>query len=289
MSTTRTEAGAEFKCARLIQWEKNALNWRLMGPPLRPDYEDVALYIQAVREWNGNSTASRVLLLGVTPELYGMPWPEGTDFLAADRSEAMIEAVWPGPKGAALLTEWLDIKLPRGSRDIVLCDGGLHVLSYPEEQTRLVQILRNIVPNGGLCVFRLFLPPEHRESPDAVIDDLLAGKVPDLNVLKFRLWMALSNSASEGVEMATVYRVVHDVVGGIDPLAERTGWSIEHTRAINSSQDLKARLFFPTLDEVIDLFCGGENGFEMHRLLVPTYELGEQCPTIVLRRSSSAA
>ncbi len=288
MNTSPEGTDSESERARPGHWREVARQWRHIGPPLRPAAEDVELCAKAVREWSDGRAAPRVLLLGVTPELFHMPWPEGTDFIAADHTPAMIESVWPGPKDAVLYTEWLDLALPRGSRDIVLCDGGLHLLPYRKEQQRLVDILRGIIAEGGLCVFRLFLPGERRESPDAVIDDLFAGKVPNLNVLKFRLWMALAGSASEGVSLATVWRAVHDAAGGIEALADRTGWPVEHTLAINTYRDSKARYYFATLDEVKELFCGGRGGFEVHRLLVPSYELGEQCPTIVLRRSSKA-
>lgn len=277
---------AELERAHPGYWRNVALQWHHIGPPLRPDDEDVELYIQAVREWSEKPIAPRVLLLGVTPELFGIPWPKGTDFLAADHTKAMIEAVWKGPRTAVMATDWLEISLPKASRDIVLCDGGLHLLSHPK-QKQLVQVLRNILSDGGLCVFRFFLPPEQRESPDTVIDDLLTGKIPNLNVLKFRLWMALAGSASEGVELATVWRTINDAAGDIEQLAKRIAWPLEHTRVINAYRDSKIRYYFASLDEVEDLFCSKEGGFEVHWQRVPSYELGTQCPTIVFRNSAS--
>ena len=83
---------------RAGQWAKVARNWKLLGPPLRPSQEDVRFSEEAVGAWRGQGAPPRVLLLGVTPELYALPWREGTDFLAVDRTMEAIEAVWPGPR-----------------------------------------------------------------------------------------------------------------------------------------------------------------------------------------------
>ncbi len=287
MSDSQEKTFLQSKGLRPGQWKNVALQWHYLGPPVRPSDEDVKLYIKGVQDWGKNSTAPRVLLLGVTPELFYMPWPSGTNFLAVDHTEAMIEAVWPGPKDAVINMEWLDISLPKRSRDIVLCDGGLHILSYPKEQRQLVKVLSHIIPEGGLCIFRVFLPPKHKELPDAVIDDLLARKIPNLNILKFRLWMALQKNDSEGVELEAVWQTIHDAAGSIETLARRIGWPLEHTLVINAYHNSKARYHFSTLDEVIKLFYGDRGEFEMYHLFMPTYELGTQCPIIVFKRSSS--
>ncbi len=157
-------------------WQENARQWQHLGPPLRPSPQDIGFFEDAVQEWIHHYGAPRVLLLGVTPEIYRLPWPEGTDFLAVDHSQAMIDAVWPGPKEAAQCADWLSLKLPDNSRDIVLCDGGLPLLAYPREQQQLVRILRDVLSDQGLCILRLFVPPSQQESPDAVLRDLLEGK-----------------------------------------------------------------------------------------------------------------
>jgi hypothetical protein len=225
-----------------------------------------------------------VLLLGVTPELFRLPWPEGTDFLAVDRTQAMIETVWPGPREAVQCADWREFDLPNGSRDVVLCDGGLHLLAYPQEQGRLVEILCSILSDEGLCIFRLYVPPPQRESPDAVLKELLEGKISSLNILKLRLGMALMSSASEGVELGRVWRAIHAAAPNLEELALRIGWPVEHILAIHAYRESAARYHFVTVDQVSELFCASSGGFEVHSLDVPSYELGERCPTIVLRR-----
>ena len=282
MSTSDTVAAVE--CDSADHWSDMARCWQQTGPPLRPAAQDIAFYSDAVREWVRHRGAPRVLLLGVTPELFRLPWPKGTDFLAVDRSQAMIEAVWPGPKEAVLRADWLNLALPESSRDIVLCDGGLHLLAYPEEQRRLVRLLRDTLSDQGLCILRLFVPPCQRESPDEVLNDLLEGRIRNLNVLKLRLGMSLMNCAAEGVELGNLWRAIHEAAPDPERLASRIGWPTEHMLAINAYRDSASRYHFVTVDEVCDLFRGSPGGFEVGHLHVPSYDLGERCPTIVFRR-----
>jgi len=267
------------------QWAKVARNWNLHGAPLRPSPEDVSFSEQAVGAWRGQGTPPRVLLLGVTPELYRLPWREGTDFLAVDRTMEVIDAVWPGRRDAARCEDWLEMKLPAASRDIVLCDGGLNLLAYPDEQQRLASILREVLAEEGLCILRLFVRPAERETRDAVLGDLMGGRIPNMNVLKLRLWAALQESPSLGVELDTVWRTVHDAAGNLEELASRLGWPLDETLFINAYQGSTTRYWIGTVDEVAKIFCQDIGGFELASMHVPTYECGQQCPTVVLRRT----
>jgi len=226
-----------------------------------------------------------VLLLGVTPEIYHLPWPTGTDFLAVDHTQAMIDTVWPGPEEEVRCTDWLALALPQGSRDLAFCDGGLHLLAYPYDQRRLVRLLRGILSDRGLCILRLYVPPPQGESPDSVLKDLVERRIPNVNILKLRLCMSLQENATEGVALESVWQVIHGAAPNLDEVAVRIGWPAERMLAIEAYRGSTARYHFVSVDQVSELFCGSPGGFEMHRLCVPAYELGDQCPTIVLWRS----
>src|SRR4051794_34579164 len=100
-------------------WGSLAGVWKQVASPLRPTAEDQQNYLRLAQPWIDRHGAPRVLLLGVTPEIYRLPWPAGTDFLAINRSAAMIEQVWPGSREQALEADWLDLPLAAGSRDLV--------------------------------------------------------------------------------------------------------------------------------------------------------------------------
>ena len=207
----------------------------------------------------------------------------GTDLLAVDRSQAMIDGVWPGPVGSARCGDWLEMELSKASRDLVFCDGGINLLSYPSDHRRLVALLKDILSPGGLCVLRLFTPPPHHEAPEIVIEDLVEGKIPNLNVLKLRLWAALQRNVDEGVELAAVWRTVKNAVGDLVGFARKIGWPEEQMLAINAYRDTRARYYLLTVDDTVELFCEG-GAFEVDDVWVPTYEYGERCPVVVLKR-----
>lgn len=267
-------------------WPENAKHWRHIGPPLRPSAPDIGFYADALLELVGHRRRPRALLLGVTPEIFRLPWPEGTDFLAVDRTQAMIDAVWPGPKKLVQCADWLSMSLPDGSRDIVLCDGGLSMLSL-REQRRLVRMLYSVLSDRGLCIFRLFVPPLRREHPDAVLHDLLAGRISNLNILKLRLGMSVSESSETGVELRKVWSIFDRAVPDPMGLAGKLGWPVEHMLAIDAYRDSPTRYYFVTLDEVCAIFSGNPGGFQVQSVRVPPYEFGAQCPTIVMRRTAS--
>ena len=223
-SSAPREINIPAKSARVNHWPTAAQRWNLFGSPLRPAAEDVDFYVAEIRQWCRGRGVPRALLLGVTPELYGLPWPEGTDLLAVDRSQAMIDNVWPGPKERVRCAEWQASDLPTASRDMALCDGGFHLLGHPGEQAELVRILARVVAPGGLVLLRLYLPPATHELPQQVLGDLLAGRISNLNVLKFRLCMALQNDVVEGVMLADVWSAMHEIAPDLRELSHQLGW-----------------------------------------------------------------
>jgi SAM-dependent methyltransferase len=263
--------------------------WQQVGPPLRPSTQDTDILADMLSTWVRDRGAPRVLILGVTPELYRLPWPQGTDVLAADRTRAMIDAVWPGPKDAVVCADWTVLPLADESRDLVLCDGGIHLLSSPERQRRLVRTLRRIVSPRGLCLFRLFVPPRRRETPGAVLEDLGTGKVPNINVLKLRLGMALQEDPEQGVMLGRVWGLVHTANPDFERLAARLGWPREHLLALNTYRNSETRYHFLGLERVVSLFCDDPGGFEPVAVRYPNYELGDRCPTLALRRAAGTA
>src|SRR5207244_1706187 len=154
--------------------------------------------------------APRVLLLGVTPEIYGLGWPEGHEFVAVDQTRTMIDHVWPGRSDQIIEANWLELPLPRGSKDLAFCDGGLHLLGYPSAQRLMVDRLHDVVAPGGRCIFRLFAVSARKETSDQVLKNLFAGRIPNLNVLKLCLGMALQESPETGIEVHEIWRVLSE-------------------------------------------------------------------------------
>jgi hypothetical protein len=168
---------AEMSGAGAGQWGAVAERWALLGPPLRPDAEDVANFQRAVDEVAGWMPVRRAVILGVTPELWALRWPAGTEVRAVDRSPEMIAGVWPGDPCDVIVGDWTVRHFGEGSVQVVLCDGGLQLLDYPDGQAGLFAVLKEVIPRGGRAVFRLFQPPEERLSPDEVLSRLEGGRL----------------------------------------------------------------------------------------------------------------
>ena len=268
-ATTTTTSG---------HWSEIARRWAQVGPPLRPSEEDVAFYAGVVR----TVRSPRALILGVTPELYRLPWPSGASVLAADHTCVMIDAVWPGPREAVMCADWRVLPLPDASRNLVMCDGGVHLITYPDGQHKLVTALRRVIEPGGLCILRLFVPPAVRESDDQVLDDLLAGRIPNLNVLKLRLGTALQETPTAGVELRLIFDVIARLAPSLNDLADRLGWQREHLLAVESYRDSRTRYHFVTMADVIEMFCRSPGSFAVEKTHVPAAY--ERCPFVVLRR-----
>jgi len=279
----------ELSCASardqvdLEHWPLMARYWRYIGSPLRPAKQDLEAYRHFASPVVERNPSPRILLLGVTPEIYSLPWPEGRDFLGVDWTRAMIDYVWPGRSQEMLEANWLQLPLEKGSRDLALGDGGLHLLKYPFEQEALVEQLHEVISPCGRCIFRLFALPVEREDESHVLADLFSERVPNLNVLKLRLGMALQKSPEQGVEVKEIWNLLRRQADDWSELAARLGWSADHLTAIDAYRDSNSRYHFITIDQASQLFCRAGRFREIGRRY-PGYFLGERCPVIAFER-----
>lgn len=260
-----------------------AQHWAQIGPPLRPAKEDLAHYQRCADEWIETHGPPRILLLGVTPEIYRLRWPRDRDFLAVDQTRTMIEHVWPGGADEIVEANWLELPLPSASRDLAFCDGGLHLLEYPSAQRLLVDRLHDVVAAAGRCIFRLFAVPAERETSDRVLADLFAGNIPNLNVLKLRLGMALQESPEAGIEVRQIWRVLAEQSDDWDQLARKLAWPREHLQPIDAYKNSESRYHFISEEQAVELFCGDGKFAHVGRHR-PGYVLGERCPLVVFAR-----
>lgn len=268
------------------QWHDVAKDWQFLGPPLRPSDADVAQFSQGLDFWAEQNPGHlpRGLILGVTPELFHLPWPNGSQLRAVDRTRTMIDAIWPGHPEDALLADWRDTGLAPHSIDIVLCDGGLQLLDYPAGQAALCEHLARIVSDGGLVAFRLFVPPLQPESAEAVLEDLLSHRIPDMNCLKLRLGMALQETPARGVALADVWQRLRRLVRtDWRELADMLGWPADRLGVIDAYRASEASYHFVSVDCAIDSFQ--RFGFECIKVArQTTYPMAGQCPVVVFRK-----
>lgn len=270
------------------QWPGVARVWPLLGPPLRPSGEDVALLRAALARYGPGKHALRVLILGVTPEFADLPWPAGSRVEALDKTPEMIRYVWPGDSALAHLGDWLRMPWDSPTFDVVLCDGGLQLLPYPQGLQTLAQELRRVLKPGGLCLFRLFAPAAVTRSPADVVRALLDGKIADLNELKLQILLAMQPEPSRGVMLDAVWQYLHQHLGDWETLALRLGWDLPHLRAIDAYRGSSAVYHFFPVEQLREFFSPAK-GFEFLEVATGSYPMALHCPVLTLRLSAKVA
>ncbi len=101
--------------AGVDHWQRLVRGWSLLGPPLRPSPADVAFVAARI------AGVTRGLVLGVTPELVALPWPQRV--VAVERDRAMIAGLYRGQWVVA--GDWRALPLADRSIDLACGDGCL--------------------------------------------------------------------------------------------------------------------------------------------------------------------
>ncbi len=269
--------------AKPDHWNQHARQWSLIGPPLRPAPEDIHLLEAEIQRWQADAAvaAPRALLCGVTPEIAGMHWPQQTWLTAVDHSRPMISGVWPKDSvpGAAVCGNWLTLPLPDASQHLLAGDGCYSLLVGLARYAAFARELRRVAAPGALLLMRYFIRPDMAEPVARVIDDLRHQRIGNFHVFKWRLAMALHGPLNEGVRLGDIWNAWHQAVPDPGALAAHLGWQLEVVNTINNYRDVDTRYSFPTLTEA----CGLAGDFDMVAMHTPDYELGERCPTLVMR------
>lgn len=264
-------------------WSSHASQWQHVGTPLRPGTEDIRhLESLAGREidWSG-SAMSRVLLLGVTPEIARMNWPAGTQLFAADRNLAMLASVWPGfphtGKGG-LCADWLNLPCSDGQFSLAVGDGCLTLLSYSEQYQRFFDQMHRIIEPGGSLIIRYFLRPDSPESVQQVFEALSQGAIKSFHAFKWRLAQALHGTIDEGVRLEKIWQAWARQGIDVEKLSGQMGWPVESINTINAYRDADASYTFPLLSEIRAVT---EPVFREESIWFGNYELADRCPTIL--------
>jgi SAM-dependent methyltransferase len=253
-------AASEGDGLRNEPWAAHARQWSRLGPPLRPALEDLqrlqAAWLNSLTPADLPTRRIEILSLGVTPEIANFVWTEDFLLTAADASELMIHAVWPGdgPQRRAVQASWLELPFPDGSFDLVVSDGGLVPLAAPGQLTALGRELRRVLRPAGRVVMRHFIRPVPAESPADLVRAFRAGHIRGFHELKLRLVMALAE-APTGVRLADVWECFQDWFPDREALAARLGCPLEIIATIDAYRDREARYVFPGLAELAQTFA----------------------------------
>ena len=239
-----------------------------------------------VHDWHRDTSccSPRAGILGVTPEIVGMGWPEQTRVTAFDKEPAMIGYLWPKdgiPHATAICCNWLSLPIADASLDMVAGDGPLTQLSFPDEFQAVASELARVVAPGGLLVLRLFVPPPEHESVDNVFKELWNGRIENFNSFRWRLLMSLQECPENGICVGKAWEAWHARIPSPEQLAECLGWPLEAIRVIDRYCSAPAVYTFTPLESISALL---EPHFYLAEQVVPSYQDGIRYPTVSFRR-----
>ena len=264
-------------------WETRAPDWRV-SPPLTPAPEDIAWYEATVAACARSSGTGqpRAILLGVTPGIATMRWPEGTSLIAVDWAQGMVAHVWPRagfPEHTDVVrADWRELPLASGSVDLVVGDGCYAAMGSLAGARRLNREIRRILkPRGWHCA-RAFCRSEKPGSLAALFEELDRGLVDNLDLFRWRLAMLVQGESDEGVSLGKVWRVWRDHVR--DARSVAPGWSADQRLNMARWENVEARFSFPTISELRGL---AEPDFDLVTFEWPKYASAEHFPRLLMR------
>ncbi len=263
--------------------------WQRVGPPLRPSSIELQEFQQTIDDWLAThpdaAEAPRVLVLGATPDLWHLDWPDRSRLVLIEPDLDLATQIWPGPSASVRNQGWLTVGAADGGFDIVLCDAGLHMLGFPGAQAELRKRLFALLPPGGLVTLRLLCPPAHRESTLRVKNELWAGNIPNMSHLMLRVGLSMQGSSSGGVRANAIWLKLRTLCKDWVTLAERLGWSPDDIAIADLYRFSPAIHHYVTLVETLGTFGHYERRqFQMVRLTISDGPLGGQCPVVTFER-----
>lgn len=266
-------------------WASIARNYAAFASPFVPCREDIATYERAVAsQAELRSTGGfKALMLGVTPGVARMQWPLASQVVAVEKSQAVVDALWPGDVPhvrKALCASWLDIPWEKKAFDVAVGDGSLSTCRFPEDVRELSRYLADMLVDDGVLVARTYVRPEVQESVGAVFEALFGGESMNVDCFKMRLYVAMQRSLAEGVAVRDAVEILDRFGLDRSAMKERLGWSDAAIEPFSKWRFSDAVYSFPTLDELLAVL---NERFTEVSVTFPGYELGNCCPTVVMR------
>ncbi|TXI73459.1 MAG: hypothetical protein E6Q49_04540 [Limnohabitans sp.] len=269
-------------------WVRHSQQWSRVGPPLKPSAEDADITLRALTPDMAIQTGPcRVVVLGVTPELVGLPWPRHVQLFAFDHSARMIADVWsPNPSVPSFVQEadWRSLPLDSSSVHAAVGDGSLNALPGFDVYGLVLRELHRVMAPDALLVLRCFIRPEQAEDLPAIQEAVEAGAVGSFHALKWRLAMSLAAATDGCVAVADIHAAFESLFPDRSKLSNITGWAQAQIDTIDAYRAAPTRYTFPTL-QGMRAYCAP--WFDVQAVQYAHYELAERCPTLTFRRQGS--
>lgn len=265
----------------MSHWDEQAKQWKYITEPLKPsviDINNLTHWIYKLYE-NKNQPLT-VLLLGVTPEIVNIHWPERTRLFAIDKNMDMLISILPHStpfiQPIALAADWLNLPIKSASFDLVIGDGCYNLLAW-SGYACLTKAIKSLLNHEGVFILRFFLRPEHNESLDIIKEKIINQNFNSFSAFKLKLLMTLQNDVNKGVCLKEVWdcwdKHFKKIVFAYQ---HKLGWSDDTVNVINNYKNKHVFYTFPTLIEVNNHF---KKYLRENEMFIPSYQLGVHCPT----------
>jgi SAM-dependent methyltransferase len=260
-------------------WSKSALGLGLARPPWTPCPEDGDLLLEALSPYVKNGEAvSLVALLGVTPALTQLSWPDGVRLLAVEASPAIVRSQWrahPSVPSAVICAKWQALPLPDNSAAAVAGDGSLNALPYAAYPDLFREVARVLAP-GSAFILRCFVRPDTRGDVEEITREVAKRAFP--NSAPFRLGLCMMLCEGDGsLLLGTLLERFNALFPDRTKLASMAGWPIDEVHRFDMDRGSTIQLTFPSLSE---LAAYAEPLFAIREVRHGSYNLAELCPTI---------
>ena len=274
----------------MIPWQGHVHLLQQASPPLQPSAAD----LEFIQHWIDRQsallamrgeTALRVLILGATRQYHDLRWPPQTRLLAVDYAQAILDSVWPGPVDTTLCTNWLALTPAHGRFHLVLGDGCLCQLNWPEQHTALVKMLHRVLLPAALVLTRAFVLAERNENFAEALQAQQSAKHASTSQVKLRFWLAAQPSPETGIQPRACWQQLQASVPNQQQLAAALGLCAADVQLLvdQYQQSDERRFHYATQAMITDLFCRQPGGFHLEAEYFPSYPLGQHCPSFALR------
>ncbi|TIX51141.1 class I SAM-dependent methyltransferase [Alteraurantiacibacter aquimixticola] len=263
-------------------WGTEGSLWLSIPQPFVPSPEDLALLRQAcAAQLRDGGAPLRVLMLGVTPGLTAIDWPDGSTLDAVDFDPVMIETLWRDREGASChCAPWQDMPFPDDHFDVVIGDCSFNALpAIADYDGVLNEVLRILRPSGTLAV-RFFMQPAPRLTLAALMHDA-AEKYAGFRDAAMRLMIPMASSDPDGTSHSrAIPGKVAEQCGDLDSFLAALGQEGEAKERALKTFGFDQRLNYPTREQVRTIFG---RFFAEVDIVFPDYDCGFLCPMVSAR------
>lgn len=258
-------------------WNNHAKLWNLIGSPLRPNHEDIAILKHYIESLDLQSKKSKCLLLGVTPEIVHLLQKLHMDFYAVDFSAEMVLTLRDNHLSSQyIIGDWLNMPFINASFDLIIGDGCFTAVGNSNNIKKLLNESFRLLKKNGVLINRWFTAPDTQEN----IQDVLNTPENNFHAFKWRMAMSLQYNFTQGVVLDALWKIFEE---NKNELLNKKKWQHLEFSTIDSYKSIFTSYAFPSIAELRNLVS---DNFDIDDIKHASYHLHERCPIILLKKKN---